>query len=36
VQITRFGGPEVLDVVDTPEPEARSGQMLHDVSTVGA
>jgi NADPH2:quinone reductase len=22
VQITRFGGPEVLDVVDIPEPEA--------------
>jgi hypothetical protein len=35
VQITRFGGPEVLDV-DTPEPEARSGQTLHHVSTVGA
>jgi hypothetical protein len=25
VQITRFGGPEVLDVVDIPEPEAGSG-----------
>jgi NADPH:quinone reductase-like Zn-dependent oxidoreductase len=22
VQITRFGGPEVLDIVDIPEPEA--------------
>jgi NADPH2:quinone reductase len=36
VQITRCGGPEVLDVVDTPEPEARSGQTLHDVPAVGA
>jgi hypothetical protein len=25
VQITRFGGPEVLDVVDIPEPEAGAG-----------
>jgi len=22
VQITRFGGPEVLEIVDVPEPEA--------------
>jgi hypothetical protein len=34
VQITRFGGPEVLDVVDVPEPEAGPGQTLHDVSTA--
>jgi NADPH:quinone reductase-like Zn-dependent oxidoreductase len=33
VQITRFGGPEVLDVVDIPEPEAGPGQKLYDVST---
>ncbi len=32
VQITRFGGPEVLDVVDVPEPEPARGQRLHDVS----
>jgi NADPH:quinone reductase-like Zn-dependent oxidoreductase len=25
VQITRFGAPEVLDVVDIPEPEAGPG-----------
>jgi NADPH2:quinone reductase len=25
-QITRFGGPEVLDIVDIPEPEAGQGQ----------
>jgi NADPH:quinone reductase-like Zn-dependent oxidoreductase len=35
VQITRFGGPEVLDVVDIPEPEAGQGQKLYDVSTAG-
>src|SRR4051812_6191874 len=35
VQITRFGGPEVLEVVDLPEPEAGDGQKLYDVSTAG-
>ncbi|CCG04057.1 quinone oxidoreductase family protein [Blastococcus saxobsidens] len=35
VQITRFGGPEVLDVVDIPEPEAGPGQQLYEVSTAG-
>ena len=35
MQITRFGGPEVLDVVDVPEPEPAPGQELYDVSTAG-
>jgi NADPH2:quinone reductase len=35
VPITRFGGPEVLDVVDVPEPERGLGQKLYDVSTAG-
>ncbi|UOY02148.1 quinone oxidoreductase family protein [Blastococcus sp. PRF04-17] len=35
VQITRFGGPEVLEVVDIAEPEAGAGQTLYDVSTAG-
>jgi D-arabinose 1-dehydrogenase-like Zn-dependent alcohol dehydrogenase len=35
VQITRFGGPEVLDVVDIAEPEAGLGQKRYDVSTAG-
>ena len=35
VQITRFGGPEVLDVVDVPEPAAGPGSTLHDVSAAG-
>ncbi|WP_116450460.1 quinone oxidoreductase family protein [Blastococcus litoris] len=35
VQITRFGGPEVLELVDIAEPEAGDGQKLYDVSTAG-
>ena len=35
VEITRFGGPEVLDVVDVPEPEPGNGQKLNGVSTAG-
>src|SRR3954462_14517804 len=35
VQITRFGGPEVLDIVDVPEPTPGPGQQLYDVSTAG-
>ena len=35
VQINRFGGPEVLEVVDVPKPEASAGQQLYDVSTAG-
>jgi NADPH:quinone reductase-like Zn-dependent oxidoreductase len=35
VQITRFGGPEVLEIVDVPEPTQGPGQQLYDVSTAG-
>jgi NADPH:quinone reductase-like Zn-dependent oxidoreductase len=35
VQITRFGGPEVLEIVDVPEPTPGEGQQLYDVSTAG-
>jgi hypothetical protein len=34
VQITRFGGPEVLDVVDLPAPVPGDGEQLFDVSLV--
>ena len=34
-QITEFGGPEVLTVVDVPEPEAGADQKVYDVSTAG-
>ncbi|MGY1605382.1 quinone oxidoreductase family protein [Geodermatophilus sp. SYSU D00815] len=35
VQITRFGGPEVLDVVELPDPVPGEGQQLFDVSSAG-
>jgi len=35
VQITRFGGPEVLDVVDLPDPVPDDGQQLYDVRAAG-
>jgi NADPH:quinone reductase-like Zn-dependent oxidoreductase len=35
VQATRFGGPEVLDIIDVPEFEAGPGRKLYDVSTAG-
>jgi len=35
VQINRFGGPEVLGLVDVEEPSADPGQTLYDVSTAG-
>ncbi len=35
VEITRFGGPEVLDVVDLPDPELGPGQRVFAVSTAG-
>jgi NADPH2:quinone reductase len=35
VQITRFGGPEVLDVVELPNPTPGPGQQLYKVSAAG-
>jgi NADPH:quinone reductase-like Zn-dependent oxidoreductase len=35
VQITEFGGPEVLDVVDLPDPVPGDGQQLYVVSSSG-
>jgi NADPH2:quinone reductase len=35
VQIEEFGGPEVLQVVDLPEPEAGDGEVLIEVSRAG-
>src|SRR3954452_6616847 len=31
VHITRFGGPEVMDVVDRPDPLPRDGEQLYEV-----
>jgi NADPH:quinone reductase len=35
IQITEFGGPEVLAVTDLPEPEPTDGQVLIGVSAAG-
>lgn len=35
IQITEFGGPEVLNVADLPDPQAGPGQLLIDVSRAG-
>ncbi|MGY1826530.1 quinone oxidoreductase family protein [Blastococcus sp. SYSU DS0541] len=35
VQITRFGGPEVMDIVDLPDPVPGPGQQLYEVSSAG-
>jgi NADPH:quinone reductase-like Zn-dependent oxidoreductase len=35
VQITGFGGPEVLDVVDLPDPVPGPNQQLYEVQTAG-
>jgi NADPH:quinone reductase-like Zn-dependent oxidoreductase len=35
VRITRFGGPEVLDVLGLPEPEPGPGQRVYEVSAAG-
>src|SRR4051794_31411730 len=35
VQITRFGGPKVMDVVDLPDPVPGDGEQLFDISSSG-
>lgn len=35
VQITRFGGPEVLELVELPDPEPAEGRVLVDVEAAG-
>ena len=35
VQITRFGGLEVLDIVDNPDLTPGPGQQLYEVHTAG-
>ncbi|WP_037604659.1 quinone oxidoreductase family protein [Streptacidiphilus rugosus] len=35
VQITEFGGPEVLRLADVPEPAPQPGQLLIDVTGAG-
>ena len=35
IQITQFGGPEVLDLVDLPDPAPADGMLLIDVDAAG-
>lgn len=35
IQITRFGGPEVLTPADLPDPEPKAGQLLIEVAAAG-
>ncbi|RZS39053.1 NADPH2:quinone reductase [Herbihabitans rhizosphaerae] len=35
IQITEFGGPDVLRLADVPAPEAKAGELLIDVSRAG-
>ena len=35
VQISRFGGPEVMDIVDLPDPTPGDGEQLFDISSGG-
>jgi NADPH2:quinone reductase len=35
VQISRFGGLEVMDIVELPDPVPGPGQQLYDVSSSG-
>jgi NADPH:quinone reductase len=35
VQITRFGGPEVMDIVERPNTIPGEGQRLYEVSSAG-
>ena len=35
IQISEFGGPEKLELVDVPQPEARDGQVLIKVNRAG-
>jgi NADPH2:quinone reductase len=35
IQVTRFGGPEVLELAELPEPRPQPGEVLVEVSRVG-
>lgn len=35
IQVSRTGGPEVLEVVELPDPEPGEGQLLVDVAAAG-
>lgn len=35
IQLSRFGGPDVLDVIDMPKPEPQAGEVLVRVHAAG-
>ena len=35
IQITQFGGPDVMNLVDLPDPIPSDGEELIDVSCIG-
>ncbi|MGY2080113.1 Zn-dependent oxidoreductase [Modestobacter sp. SYSU DS0657] len=35
VQITRFGGPELMDAIDLPDPTPGEGQQSYEVPSAG-
>jgi NADPH2:quinone reductase len=35
IQVTRFGGPDVLELADLPEPQPKPGEVLVEVSRAG-
>jgi NADPH2:quinone reductase len=35
IQVSRFGGPEVLELVDAPPPTAQAGELLVEVAVAG-
>ncbi|MEY3598736.1 MAG: hypothetical protein RL521_1158, partial [Bacteroidota bacterium] len=35
IQVTEFGGPEVMHLVDLPDPVASAGEILIDVTAIG-
>jgi NADPH:quinone reductase len=35
IQLSRFGGPDVLEVVDLPTPVPRAGEVLIRVHAAG-
>jgi len=35
IQITEFGGPEKMELVDLPDPEPRDGEVVVDVARAG-
>jgi NADPH2:quinone reductase len=35
IQITKFGGPDVMELVDLPDPIASDGEELIDVDRIG-